>query len=52
MTPIELETRCCAQNDAPLAVVLARGDGAHIYDTARSHRASTAGRLPDAAKGA
>src|SRR6516164_2732506 len=33
MTPIELETRYCAHNYAPLPVVLARGDGAHVYDT-------------------
>jgi len=34
MNPIELETRYCAGNYAPLPVVLARGQGAHLWDVA------------------
>ena len=34
MNPIELETRYGAHNYAPLAVVLTRGEGAHLWDTA------------------
>src|SRR6266481_1542461 len=34
MTPIELETQFSARNYEPLPVVLARGKGAHLWDTA------------------
>jgi ornithine--oxo-acid transaminase len=34
MTPVELEQRYCAPNYEPLPVVLARGEGAHLWDTA------------------
>ena len=34
MNAIELETRYSANNYAPLAVVLTRGQGAHLWDTA------------------
>jgi ornithine--oxo-acid transaminase len=34
MNPIELEARYCAHNYEPLPVVLARGQGAHLWDTA------------------
>src|SRR5262245_66227320 len=34
MTAIELETRYSANNYAPLPVVLTRGQGAHLWDTA------------------
>ncbi|HMA73893.1 MAG TPA: aminotransferase class III-fold pyridoxal phosphate-dependent enzyme, partial [Xanthobacteraceae bacterium] len=34
MNAIELETRYSAHNYAPLPVVLARGQGAHLWDTA------------------
>ncbi len=34
MNAIELETRYSARNYEPLAVVLARGHGAHVWDTA------------------
>src|SRR5438876_7694484 len=34
MNAIELETRYSAHNDAPLPVVLTRGQGAHLWDTA------------------
>jgi len=33
MSAVELETRYCARNYAPLPVVLARGEGAHLWDT-------------------
>jgi ornithine--oxo-acid transaminase len=33
MNPIELEARYCAHNYEPLPVVLARGKGAHLWDT-------------------
>jgi ornithine--oxo-acid transaminase len=34
MTPVELEQRYCAPNYEPLPVVLARGEGAYLWDTA------------------
>src|SRR5437899_9897317 len=34
MNAIELEARYSAHNYAPLAVVLARGEGAHLWDSA------------------
>ena len=34
MNAIELERRYSAHNYAPLPVVLARGQGAHLWDTA------------------
>src|SRR5215208_4784669 len=34
MNPIELERRHCAHNYEPLPVVLARGKGAYLWDTA------------------
>jgi ornithine--oxo-acid transaminase len=34
MTPIELESRYSAHNYAPLPVVLTRGEGAYLWDTA------------------
>jgi ornithine--oxo-acid transaminase len=34
MTAIELETRYCAHNYEPIPVVLARGEGAYLWDTA------------------
>src|SRR5262249_32122702 len=34
MHAIELEARYCAHNYSPLPVVLARGEGAHLWDTA------------------
>ena len=37
MTAIELETRYCAHNYSPLPVVLARGDGAHLWDIQGRH---------------
>ena len=37
MDAMELETRYSARNYAPLAVTLARGQGAHLWDTAGRH---------------
>src|SRR5258705_4350998 len=34
MNPIELENKYAAHNYEPLPVVLARGEGAHLWDTA------------------
>jgi ornithine--oxo-acid transaminase len=34
MNAIDLEARCCAHNYEPIPVVLSRGQGAHVWDTA------------------